>query len=587
MDQKRLFLAIVISIAILIGFETLMPHRNQPQLAQSASQVTRTTPSEGAPAPTGNPAAPGTEPVAVAPPREVPRLPIDAPKLKGSISLVGARLDDVVLRDYHETIDKASPLVRWLEPPSDPQPTYIQYGWTAAPGNTAALPGNDTLWTAPAGGALRPGHPVTLTWDNGAGLTFSLVFTIDDNYMFGVEQRVHNATGAPVQLYPYARVKRDYTPQTAGYYILHEGLLGVIGGTLKEQTYKNAKSEAAKNDGTSLSAVSSNGWAGITDKYWLAALVPDQTSFSTMSFRHTLQNDADRYQVDVVTRDAELLAPGGDVAYSSHAFAGAKVVTLLDHYESALHIPNFDKAVDFGWFYFLTKPIFYALDWLNGVFGNFGIAIIVFTIGVKALFFPLAAKSYRSMSKMKLLGPKIKAVREQYKDDPAKLQSEMMAVYKAEKVNPASGCLPMVIQIPVFFSLYKDIFVTIEMRHAPFFGWIHDLSVVDPTNIFNLFGLLPFEPSALSPFLHLGAWPIIMGFTMFLQQKMNPPPPDPAQARLFQFMPIIFTFMLARFPAGLVIYWSTNNTLTVLQQWLIQRGTRLEGKGSRARVART
>ncbi len=586
MDNNRLLLAIVISIAILIGFEALLPHRNQTQLARQAGETTRTTPSGAIPAPTDNIATPGSEPVAVAAPREVPRLSIDAPKLSGSLSLVGARLDDVVLRDYHETVDKSSPLVRWLEPPSDPQPTYIQYGWVAAAGTTAVLPDSNTLWTARQDGPLRPGHPVTLSWNNGAGLTFSLTISVDDEYMFGVTQAVHNASSTPVRLHPYARVKRDYTPQVAGYYILHEGLLGVIGGTLKEQTYKAAKAAAAKNEGVSLTGASSGGWAGITDKYWLAALVPNQDVLSNITFRHTLDNGADRYQVDAVPSDAETVPAGGDAAYVTHAFAGAKVVTLLDHYEAALHIPNFDHAVDFGWFYLLTKPIFYALDWLNGVFGNFGVAIIVFTIGVKALFFPLAARSYKSMSKMKLLGPKIKAMREQYKDDPAKQQSEMMAIYRNEKVNPAAGCLPMLIQIPVFFSLYKDIFVTIEMRHAPFFGWIHDLSVVDPTNVFNLFGLLPFDPSALSPFLHLGAWPIIMGCTMFAQQKMNPPPPDPAQARLFQFMPIIFTFMLARFPAGLVIYWSTNNTLTVLQQWLIQRGTKLEGK-TRTRAVRT
>lgn len=586
MDNNRLLLAMVISIAILIGFEALLPHHNQAQLARQATETTRTTPSGATPPPTDSVATPGTQPVAVAPPREVPRLPIDAPKLSGSLSLVGARLDDVVLRDYHETVNKSSPLVRWLEPPSDPQPTYIQYGWVAAAGTTVLLPDSNTLWEAHQDGPLRPGHPVTLTWNNGAGLTFSLVVSIDDDYMFGITQAVHNATLQPVRLYPYARVKRDYTPQVAGYYILHEGLLGVIGGTLKEQTYKAAKAAALKNDGVSLTGASSGGWAGITDKYWLAALVPDQDTLSNITFRHTLDNGADRYEVDAVPSDAETVPAGGNASYVTHAFAGAKVVTLLDHYEAALHIPNFDHAVDFGWFYLLTKPIFYALDWLNGMFGNFGVAIIVFTIGVKALFFPLATRSYRSMSKMKLLGPKIKAMREQYNDDPAKQQSEMMAIYRNEKVNPAAGCLPMLIQIPVFFSLYKDIFVTIEMRHAPFFGWIRDLSAVDPTNVFNLFGLLPFDPSALSPFLHLGAWPIIMGCTMFAQQKMNPPPPDPTQARLFQFMPIIFTFMLARFPAGLVIYWSTNNTLTVLQQWLIQRGTKLEGK-TRTRVART
>lgn len=582
MDQKRLFLAIAISIAILFAFEAIMPHHNQRQLAQSAAQTTKTTPSEATPAPTGNPASPGTQPVSVPAPREVPRLPIDAPRLEGSISLLGAKLDDLVLRDYRVGVEKNAPLVRLLEPQSDPQPYYVQFGWSAPAGAAIRLPGNDTLWTA-SGGPLAPGHPVTLRWSNGAGLDFEIVFSIDDNYMFEVQQHVRNATGAPVALYPWERIRRDYTPQTAGYYILHEGLLGVLGGRLQELTYKKAKSEGDKNGGVALSQTGEGGWAGITDKYWLTALIPDQRADVTAAFRHILEDGSDRYQVDFVAAAPQQVAPGSAASTESRVFAGAKEVHLLTRYETADHIPLFSYAVDFGWFWFLTKPIFYALDWLNSMLGNFGLAILVFTVCVKALFFPLAARSYRSMSKMKLLAPKIQSLRERYKDDPTRLQTEMMQLYKAEKVNPASGCLPMLVQVPVFFSLYKDIFVTIEMRQAPFFGWIRDLSAVDPTNVFNLFGLLPFDPTRISPFLHIGAWPLIMGFTMFAQQKMNPPPPDPAQARMFQFMPVIFTFMLARFPAGLVIYWSWNNALTVLQQYLIQRRTRL----TRTRVVRT
>ncbi|RYY10476.1 MAG: membrane protein insertase YidC, partial [Alphaproteobacteria bacterium] len=284
-------------------------------------------------------------------------------------------------------------------------------------------------------------------------------------------------------------------------------------------------------------------------------------------------NGADRYQVDFVSTDVSTVAAGATAATTTRLFAGAKEVTLLDAYEKSLGLPNFDKAVDFGWFYWLTKPIFYALDWLYHLTGNFGVAILIFTVFAKAVFFPLANKSYKSMSRMKQLSPKITEIRERLKDDPQKMQSEIMGVYRSSGVNPASGCLPMVVQIPVFFSLYKVIFVTIEMRHAPFFGWIHDLSAVDPTNVFNLFGLIPVDPAQYSHFLHLGVWPIIMGITMFLQQKLNPAPPDPVQARLFQFMPIIFTFMLSSFPAGLVIYWSWNNLLTIAQQWTIMRRT--------------
>ena len=297
-----------------------------------------------------------------------------------------------------------------------------------------------------------------------------------------------------------------------------------------------------------------------------------------MNFTHIAEN-GDHYQVDYLAQQPMTVAPNGDAMQVSHLFAGAKIVSLLQNYESHLQIPRFDYAVDWGYFWFLTRPIFQAIDWLNSVLGNFGLAIMAFTFGVKLLFFPLANYSYRSMSKMKLLGPKMQAMRERYKDEPQRMQQEMMALYRAEKVNPASGCLPMVVQIPVFFSLYKVIFITIEMRQAPFFGWIHDLSAVDPTNIFNLFGLIPFDPTTISPFLHLGLWPLIMGVTMFLQQKLNPPPPDPVQARMFQFMPLIFTFMLARFPAGLVIYWSWNNLLSIAQQWLIMKRTSLARPG--------
>jgi YidC/Oxa1 family membrane protein insertase len=577
MDQKRLFMAIAVSLAILLGFQMLVaPHLPKPAPQQIAltTEHPATTPPEGAPG-AAVPPAPAAEPA------NVPRVKIIAPRVEGSIDLLGAKVDDLVLKDYHEEIAPDSPLVRLLEPRSKDHPYYIQYGWTGPAGESIKLPDNDTTWTASTD-TLAPGKPVTLTWNNGGGLTFQIALAIDDEYMFTVGQTVKNATGEPVKLFPWSRIRRDYKPQIAGYYVLFEGLLGVVDGTLQETSYDKAKSEGDKKGGLAYDATSTGGWAGITDKYWLTSLIPDQALASKVNFRH-IEDHGDHYQVDYVTTDPLTAPANGDVTTVSHVFAGAKVVTLLDRYEDQLHIPNFDKAVDFGWFYFLTKPIFFALDWLNSVLGNFGLAIMVFTVFVKALFFPLANYSYRSMSKMKLLGPKMTALRERLKDDPQKMQQEMMGLYKAEKVNPASGCLPMVVQIPVFFSLYKVIFVTIEMRQAPFFGWIHDLSQVDPTNIFNLFGVLPFDPAAYIPLLHLGLWPLIMGITMFLQQKMNPPPPDPVQAKLFQFMPIIFTFMMAKFPAGLIIYWSWNNTLSVLQQWLIQRRTRL-AKPSLART---
>jgi YidC/Oxa1 family membrane protein insertase len=585
MDQKRLFLAIAVSLAILLGFQMLIaPHLPKPPPRPVAEL---TAPADVTPAPTTGSTTPstGAAPAATggagAVPSKVPRVNIAAPRVTGSISLLGARLDDLLLTQYRETIEPDSPDVRLLEPRSDRQPYYIQYGWTASGNNAVKLPDNDTVWTASAD-TVSPGKPVTLTWDNAEGLTFLIELSVDDDYMFTVRQTVRNATTQALQLFPWSRIRRDYKPQVAGYYVLFEGLLGVANGTLQETSYDKAKSEGEKKGGIAFDATSTGGWAGITDKYWLTALIPDQSLPTKVNFRH-IDDHGDHYQVDYVTTDAQTVPAGAEAAMTTHAFAGAKVVTLLDRYQDTLHIPSFDKAVDFGWFYFLTKPIFFALDYLNSLLGNFGLAIMVFTVFVKALFFPLANYSYRSMSKMKLLAPKMTALRERYKDEPQRLQQEMMALYKTEKVNPASGCLPMVVQIPVFFSLYKVIFVTIEMRQAPFFGWIRDLSKVDPTNVFNLFGLIPFDPAAYVPLLHLGAWPLIMGCTMFLQQKMNPPPPDPVQARLFQFMPIIFTFMMANFPAGLIIYWSWNNTLSVAQQWLIQRRTRL-AKPSLART---
>ncbi|MBW4023664.1 MAG: membrane protein insertase YidC [Proteobacteria bacterium] len=593
MEQKRLFIAIAVSIAILLGFEFLVqPHLpHPPPPPHVAASHTAATPGSTAATPGVSASAVGapgvSAPSTTASSAPSPKVAIKAPSLDGSINLRGALLDNLVLTDYHDTVDPKSPLVQLLAPTSDPKPYYIQYGWTAAPGATIGgapvkLPDSNTLWTA-SEPTLTPDHPLTLTWANGQGLTFAIKFTVDDHYMFAVDQTVSSTAKEPVSLYPWSRIRRDYMPPTSGYYLLYEGPIGVFKGTLHEIGYKHVKNEGAHSDGVGYSESSDGGWLGFTDKYWLTALIPDQHDAMTGKVRAISVNGTDGFQADFLTDQPQTVTPGSSVSLGSHVFTGAKVVNLLDHYESEFGIPSFDKAVDFGIFYFLTKPIFFALDYLYHLLGNFGLAIMAFTLLVKLLFFPLANKSYKSMSKMKLLAPKMQEVRERFKDDPAKQQSEIMALYRSEKVNPASGCLPMVIQIPVFFCLYKVIFVTIEMRHAPFFGWIHDLSATDPTNIFTLFGLIPWDPTAIAPFLHLGAWPLIMGVTMVLQQRLNPPPPDPTQARLFQLMPIIFTFMLARFPAGLVIYWSWNNLLSVAQQWFIMRRTRLE----RPRMLRT
>jgi len=408
---------------------------------------------------------------------------------------------------------------------------------------------------------LAPNEPVTLSWNNGQGLVFYRRFALDENYMFTVTQRVENKSAQPVTLYSYGLISRSGTPKTLGYYILHEGPLGVLDGTLDEVKYADLREKGV------IEKQSTGGWIGITDKYWLVALVPDQKTKIKARFDYAKTNGLDKYQVDFLGPETTIPA-GGEAHVTNRLFAGAKEVRLLDSYAKNLGIDRFDLAVDFGWFYFLTKPIFYVLNYFNAVLGNFGLAILLLTVLIKGAFFPLANKSYRAMSKMKKLQPEMLRLRERFKEDRARLNQEMMALYKKEKVNPTAGCLPIVIQIPVFFALYKVLFVTIEMRHAPFFGWIRDLSAPDPLLVSNLFGLIPWDPPQL---LHVGVWPLIMGITMYLQQKLNPQPPDPTQAKIFLALPVVFTFLLARFPAGLVIYWAWNNTLSIAQQWLIMR----------------
>ncbi|MCS6892278.1 MAG: membrane protein insertase YidC, partial [Rhodovarius sp.] len=534
--------------------------------------VPEQTTADGAPlpaAPVPAPAAlPGEALTAAAPARPpAPRVAIDNGRVSGTISARGLMFDELVLRDYRETTRPDSPLVRLFHPRGSPAGYFAQWGWTAADGRTR-VPDGETDWSV-AGGPLAPGRPVTFTWDNGAGVLFEVIVSLDENYMFSVDQRVHNRSAEAVAVLPWARVRRERTPEVLGFFILHEGYVGVLNGRLVEVTYSDGKTEAQRSRGPAFQQQDAQGWAGFTDKYWLTALMPqDPQARLTHSFRHIADGGVDRWQVDVAPSAAQTI-PAGEVGrLSTRLFAGAKEVRLLDDYRTRLGIVDFDKGIDFGWFYWITKPFFYALDWLFLLTGNFGVAILVFTLILKIIFYPLANRAYVSMGKMKQLTPKIQELRERYKDDPAALQRELMAIYKAEKINPASGCLPILLQIPVFFALYKVLFVTIEMRHAPFFGWIQDLSAPDPTNLFNLFGLIPWEPPG---FLHLPAWAIIMGITMWIQFKVNPTPPDPIQQKIFAWMPVLFTFMLASFPAGLIIYWAWNNVLSVAQQWYIMR----------------
>ncbi|MBI4184627.1 MAG: membrane protein insertase YidC [Proteobacteria bacterium] len=581
-DQRNLILAIAVSLAILIGYEAFFAKRAEPPKApaQRTEEV-----AAGAPAPPAAPPVPATQapggtppvPATQAPPapptpgtaaasaragllaRE-PRLEVRSRTLAGSVSLVGARIDDLTLLHYGASPSPQSPRIVLFSPPGEPAAYFAQFGWSAGTAGVA-LPDGTTRWQASAP-ALTPDTPVELRWENGQGLAFIIRLELDRGYVMTVTQRVENAGETPVTLYPFSLISRSGTPKVTGYFILHEGLIGVLDGILKEIDYddlQESKTVAVKDTG---------GWIGITDKYWLAAIAPEVGGRMDARFSYHLDaGRTDKYQVDYLGKAIET-PPGEARETKGYLFGGAKEVQVLDRYRDTLGLTSFDKAVDFGWFYWLTKPIFYALDWLNKFLGNFGLAILALTVAVKLAFFPLANKSYRSMSRMKKLQPEMMKIRERCGDDRVRMNQEIMALYKREKANPASGCLPMVIQIPVFFALYKVLFVTIEMRHAPFYGWIKDLSAPDPTSIFNLFGLIPWSPPEV---MMVGAWPLIMGLTMFVQQRLNPQPPDPIQAKVFLLMPIVFTFLLAQFPAGLVIYWAWNNVLSVLQQWVIMK----------------
>lgn len=586
-ENKNLVLAIALSIAILFGFEYYNKLSNPQPVddANVASQTLNPVPSQPTGAPSIMPSpgltasgaivpnAPGApdaaSPLALANRQAIlgatKRLPIETPRLRGSISLKGGLIDDLTLADYRASIEPDSPEIVLLSPKGINEAYYAQFGWVSQ--SKLNVPESDTIWQSRSK-KLTPDTPVILTWNNSTGLLFKRTISIDANYMFSIRQEIINKSKAAETFFSYALVSRRTTPETTGFYILHEGLLGVFNETLVEIDYEDLQSDRQ------VKKASTGGWIGITDKYWLAALVPDQSVPVNARFHYQKKDGTDTYQVDYVG-PAITVGPRNSVTTESHLFAGAKEVRLLDSYEARIGVKRFDLAIDFGWFYFLTKPIFYALLWLNDRILNLGLAILLLTVGIKMVFFPLANKSYTSMSKMKKLQPKMTQIRERHSDDKMRMNQEMMELYKKEKVNPASGCLPILIQIPVFFALYKVLFVTIEMRHAPFYGWIDDLSAKDPTSLFNLFGLIPWAPP---DFLLIGVWPIFMGVTMFLQQKLNPQPADPVQAKIFMFLPLFFTFLLASFPAGLVIYWAWNNLLSIIQQWVIMRRMGLTGK---------
>ena len=603
-NQKNLLLAIVLSVGVLLAWQLFyagpkMKAEQERAALQKATQVqqpgapaqpgTPAQPSSGQPtaapgAPSAVPGAPAAPALATLMTREMslkssPRVAIDTPNLRGSIALKGGRIDDLVLAKYREQVSPTSPNVVLFSPSDAPHPYFAEHGWIATAGSSTKVPSGDTVWTAASSGPLTTTNPARLTWDNGEGLVFRRTVSVDANYMFTIRDEVQNNSATAQSLYPYARIFRVGTPKLEGFLILHEGLIGVIGEKgLQEHKY----ADTLKDDGSKTIEKATGGWIGITDKYWAAAVIPSQLIEYRANFLgiKALNGQREAFQTDFRQIEPVTVAPGGATASTeSSLFAGAKEVYTINGYQESMKIKDFDYLVDWGYFFFITKPLFKLIHWLAswfasiGLVGNFGLAILATTVLVKLAFFPLANKSYESMAKMKNLQPEMEKLRERFKDDRAKQQQELMALYKKEKINPLAGCLPIMLQIPVFFALYKVLFVTIDMRQAPFYGWIHDLSAPDPTSLFNLFGLLPFDAPS---FLHVGVWPIIMGITMWVQMQLNPQQPDPLQQKIFNWMPVLFTFMLASFPAGLVIYWAWNNVLSLLQQYTIMRKNKTE-----------
>ena len=570
-NNKNLILATVLSFLVIMVWFVLFP---PPEPA--VAPLTPVSATGDAATPPANPTV-ATTTDTVAPVPEAPRLAIDTDKLSGSISMLGGRIDDLNLKTYRETIKPGSETVRLLSPVGgEDQAFYALYGW--APGGTLGfddVPGASSEWKLGAGGTLAPGKPVTLRWDNGNGLAFTREIAVDDDYMFTISDTVENGTAAEVSLQPYGVIARNGVPKDLqNIFVVHEGVVGRADGELTETKYKDvAELPVVEREGAAAEVVeaTTDGWIGFTDHYWMAILIPEQGKPFTSVTKHVAATDI--YQTEV-RQPVMTLAAGAKATTTSRLFAGAKEWETIRSYQNDAGIGGFIDSIDWGWFYFFTKPIFAVLHWLHGLIGNMGLAIIGLTFVLKVLVLPLAYKSYVSMARMKELQPEMEALKERAGDDKQKMQREMMQLYKDKKVNPAAGCLPILIQIPIFFSLYKVIFVTIELRHAPFFGWLNDLSAPDTSSLYNFFGLLPWDAPVMGSVLHLvfiGVLPIILGITMWLQQKLNPAPADPVQQQIFAWMPWVFMFMLGGFASGLVIYWITNNTITFTQQYLIMR----------------
>jgi YidC/Oxa1 family membrane protein insertase len=580
-DNRNVILAVVLSMFVLFGWQFFIAG---PQLEQAQRQAELRAAQEAEAQQLAVPVTNADGTVSVATTPDAPqtfedrdtalaasdRVTISTTDLEGSINLTGARLDDLELKQYRETVDPESAIIALLRPSGLPDAYFVEQGWVAAAGASVTLPDSKTVWSLDGDNAtLTEATPVTLRYDNGDGLVFRRTFAVDEHYLFTVTQTVENNGTGDVALFPFARVVRHGNPHVQNFFIQHEGPIGVLGSN----NYVARKYADLQNE-RQVDFSSTTGWLGIADKYWATAVLPKAGTAINARFAYTNPNGTNAYQTNYVETQPVVVPAGGSVSHEAYVFAGAKEDTVINAYQQQFGFDRLELLIDWGWFHFLTKPMHWLLVTLYGLLGNFGLAILGVTVIVKALFFPLANRSYASMAAMRRVQPEMKAIQERLKDDRAAQQQAMMELYRKEKINPLSGCWPILIQIPVFFALYTVIFISLEMRHAPFFGWIQDLAAPDPTNIFTLFGLIPWNPTAvpvIGAFMHLGVWPVIMGITMWVQMRLNPPPPDPTQAMIFNWMPVLFTFMLGTFPAGLVIYWAWNNTLSIAQQWFIMK----------------
>jgi YidC/Oxa1 family membrane protein insertase len=563
-DIKNLMLALLAATAIMMAWQHFYerPRQEAARVQQAAQQVAQQAKQKAEAVLKVSEAA--TEEAAVA---DAPRIRISTPALHGSINVVGSRFDELTLANYRETQAADAPEVKLLAPANKKEAYFVELGMLGQQ-DGLKLPNASTQWQT-KDSELTVEKPITLTWNNGAGLSFIRTISVDEHYMFTIRTKVKNEGASAVTLYPYGLISRNPPTDEKSDMLTHVGPLGVINEVLEDTSYKKVRDTGSKK------FENAKGWVGITDKYWLTALVPAANETFTAEYKHFTRDGMDAYQADVRGSAVELPV-GGEEETTTHLFAGAKEVNQLDHYRDTLNIPLFDRAVDFGSLYFLTRPIFALLSYFYSIVGNFGVAILLLTVVIKALLYPLANKSMVAMSKMRILTPKMNEIRERFSDDKMKMNQEIMAMYKREKVNPMSGCLPVLLQIPVFFALYRVLSVSLEMRHAPFFGWVKDLSAPDTANLFTAFGFIPWD---VPSFLHLGVWPMILCVTMIIQQRLNPKPADPVQAAMMNYMPFIFLLMFMGFPAGLVIYYSWNNLLSILQQYIINK--QLDKKGLR------